>query len=365
MKSVVYFHEMAGDGPVWRNGFAPFINLLGSFGDVQLLRAAWPQHHKHTGIHHKAKHAISRTVQSRRLADKTNQERFEPDLLLAIALNAEAVRGAALTFERVRASGVPRVLYVVENVEPQTVRPWMWKSFDRIVCFCPELSEIINRATDVPTDYWPPHLDLLTYHASGAYRPIDMLCFGRSRPNILFDLQRRFSGSKQQRLIIDFVTRSQADRRQSASEEFGLLFDALSKSRATLCFAPHDVDRFKGRSPLLARWVYAWAAGCVVYGTRPRAAAAQAHMNWTGSTIELPDDDAEASAMVEAGLADVEATKRQGLVNLAQTLSRHDTRYRLEMLLLELGLAVPPSMSQATERLSEMSQALHASLAAH
>lgn len=362
MKTVVFFHDMVGEGPVWRNGFAPLIDVLDKLGDMTLLHAPWSKKIRQSSFLGKVNGVLGRSPLAVQLADTANRQQKAPDLLFAIALNARMVRLAAETFDRVATSSAPRVLYLAENVETDAVLLQFWKSFDHIVCFCPQLSRLIEDATDVPTSYWPPHLDLLNFHSSRRYRPIDLLCFGRSRPDLLFELQERFSNPERARLCIDFVTRTQPDRRQSAATEFSLLFDTLSKSRSTFCFAPHDVDRFRGRSPLLARWVYAWAAGCVVFGTRPRASEAQAFMNWERSTIELPDDVDEASAIIESELEDDEAIHRQGLMNLSQAMARHDTRYRLDSLFSTLGLGVPPILVRDMQRIAELSVSLKETL---
>jgi hypothetical protein len=233
-----------------------------------------------------------------------------------------------------------------------------WKSFDLIVCFCSDLAEQIEAASGVPTRYWPPHLDLLKFHNTSDYRPLDLVCFGRSQTDILFEMQKRFLDPDKSFICLDFVTRTQNNRMQSAEAEFKTLFDTLSKSQATLCFPPHNQPRFKGRSPLLARWVYAWAAGCTVIGTRPKSAGAQEHMDWPGAMVELPDDVGAACDVIEETLSNSSAMRKQGLRNAREVLARHDTRYRLRDLFTELGIALPDRLRDDIAELSKLSASL-------
>lgn len=360
MRITLLFHELTGPGPVWRNGYWPLVNLMSDIADLRLVAAPWPDAARRSTIARAARRLSGmRTARglARALSPDMSGPEARADMVFAIALNAQAARMAAAALRRApRGTGL-RVLYL-ENVEAEQLRASDWAVFDRVLCFCPQLAQALDAALPVPVGYWAPHLDVLRFHDTRTTRPVDALFLGRSRTDLLFELQRRFAAPGDSRLCLDFVTRSQADRLQPAEAEFRLLFDTLAKSRATFCFAPHDVPRFKGRSPLLSRWVHAWAAGCVVLGTRPRAPEAQPLMDWPGAMIDLPDTLPEAADRVEAVLADPAALRRQGARNVAEAMARHDTRFRLRDLLRDLDLDIPPALASGLQQVEDRAGAL-------
>lgn len=358
LRVTVLFHDLVNEGPVWRNGYWPLIDLLSQLGPFQLLEAPWPKPRVGSKLLHSVRNRMDQRAAVRKLASEMDQSDTTDALFFAVALSPAMVRMASDTVERMPDDASHKVLYIDENIEPEDVNVHHWQSFDRIVCFCSDLAQIIEKATGVPTSYWAPHLDLLKFHSTSDYRPLDLMCFGRNRTDVLFEMQKRFLDPAKPFLCLDYVTRTQNNRMQTAEAEFRALFDTLSKSQATLCFPPHNEPRFKGRSPLLARWVYAWAAGCTVIGTRPKSAGAQEHMDWPNSMVELPDDVGAACDLIEETLSDKSAMQRQGLVNAKEAVARHDTRYRLRDLFNELGIALPDRLRAEIEELSELSSSL-------
>ena len=354
----VLFHDLVNEGPVWRNGYWPLIDLLSQMGSFQLLEAPWPQPRNGNFLLRGVRNRLDQRIVAQKLASEMQKSDDAEALFFAVALSPAMVRVASDTVERLSDDASRKVLYVDENIEPGDVHISHWQSFDRIVCFCSDLAGQIEDATGVATSYWPPHLDLLRFHSTSQYRPLDLMCLGRNRTDILFEMQKRFLDPAKSSVCVDFVTRTQNDRMQSAEAEFRMLFDTLSKSQATLCFPPHDEPRFKGRSPLLARWVYAWAAGCTVIGTRPTSAGAQEHMNWSQSMVELPDDLEAACDLIEETLSDKAAMRQQGLINASEALARHDTRYRLRDLFEELGFELPDRLRDDIEKLAFVSASL-------
>ncbi|MEM9795356.1 MAG: hypothetical protein AAF919_02640 [Pseudomonadota bacterium] len=334
------------------------IDLLSRLGSFELLEAPWAR-----GVSGPSWLRPLRRRRAQRdigagLAAGMAPSRDAQALFFAIALTPNMVSIAAETIRARGDTGSHKVLYIDENIEPDDVAAEHWGHFDHIVCFCADLAAQIAEATGVPTSYWPPHLDLLRFHSTDTYRPIDLICFGRSRTDILFEMQRRFLDPTRSALCMDFVTRTQPDRTQPAEAEFRLLFDTLRKSRASLCFPPDDVPRFKGRSPLLARWLYAWAAGCAVFGTRPRSVGAQPHMDWREATVTLPEDVDAAGDLIDAALADGPTLRRHGLINASEALSRHDTRQRLQALFATLDLTFPVALQAELAQLSELAKSV-------
>lgn len=349
---------MEGDGPVWRNGYAPLMDLLSRCGDFQLIPLPW----RSSGAANKVLNSVQSRVQEPRVAPElARQVKFgnsDQHLLFTVAFSPKDVRLAASTYDLVANGDAKRVIYISENIEPADIAAHYWKSFDLILSFCPDLGKLIEEETGVPVLYWAAHLDCLNFHNAATYRPIDVLCYGRTRTDILFEIQERFARPDSGRLCVDFTTRWHPNRLQSAAAEFRLLFDLLSKSRLNFCFAAHDVPRFKGRSPLLYRWVHGWAAGCTILGTNPNSDLVKEHINWENSTIELPAEVDAACAKIEEVLMDVEGMQRQGLLNTSETVARHDSRYRLRNMFAKLGFDEPAFLGDEIEQLAALNAQL-------
>ncbi|MEM9429845.1 MAG: hypothetical protein AAGA32_10150 [Pseudomonadota bacterium] len=342
LRVTVFFHALEGTGPLWRNGFWPLVNLVSEFGPMHLIEAPWQSTVAARTPVQRVRRRIDLRRHARALEADVPPETEPQDLFFAVALNEQMARLAAHTVSAMAGRVRHRVLSIFENVEAESVPVESWRCFDRITCFCPDLARQIEAWSGVRTLYWPPHLDTLRFQSLSAFRPVDLVTVGRGRTDVLFEMQRRSQGAE--RFCLDFVTRTQSNRAQSAEAEFRLLFDALAKSKTTLCFAPHDEPRFNGRSPLLARWVYAWAAGCVVFGTLPRGTGTAAEMDWEGAMVELPAEVGAAADLIEARLDDPDALRRQGRLNAEEAQRRHDTRYRFAALFDELGVAHPPAL---------------------
>lgn len=245
-----------------------------------------------------------------------------------------------------------RVLMIEENIEPGSLPPGTIKRFDLVSVYCRDLGERYRAKFDIEPVFLPPHTDVLRFHSTADYRPIDMAVVGRRQNKLHGPLFRHYSAPDSRRLFVDFITRTPL--KQSLEEEFGLLCSTYGRSKIAFCYEPRDVPRFRGRSPLLVRWVHAWAAGCTVAGSRPKGTGAAEEMDWPDSMFDLPEDPSDAVDLMENLLDDDAGLVKRRWRNVAEALGRHDSRLRLKLILDELGLPIPNSLARGLADLSSL-----------
>jgi hypothetical protein len=249
-----------------------------------------------------------------------------------------------------------RILYVLDTVQPDDINADFLGRFDLVTCFCNDLAESYAARVTCPTLFFPAHVDTLRFHNPRSYRPLDMLMLGRREDRYHLPLFTHFNAPDQDRVFIDFVTRGQTP--MTRDQEFQLLMSAYGKAASTFCYEPSGVPRFRGRSPLLERWVHAWTSGCTVFGTRPHGSRTAELMDWPGSTIELPSEPQEAIGFVDSVLSDHDGMVRRRQRNVLEAVRRHDTRLRIEQMLLKLDIPRPSNLRIGLDRLSALQRTL-------
>lgn len=245
-----------------------------------------------------------------------------------------------------------RVLMIEENIEPGSLTPSMLGGYDLVTVFCKDLARLYHDRLDIAARYLAPHTDTLRYHSLSDYRPIDMLLVGRRRNDRHDPLFRHYSTPQSRRLFLDFMTPTQAN--QSREDAFALLCNTYARSKIAFCYEASDVPRFRRRSPLLSRWVHAWAAGCSVVGSRPTGDGAAEGMDWPESMFDLPADPGAAIDLLEGLLADDAGLDRRRRRNVAEAIGRHDSRLRLKFILDELRLPYPAALADGLAKLEEL-----------
>ena len=342
--------------PVWMNIFWPQYNAVaecipttflglpnGAAPSGRLPYWLWLQRKKH-GI---GSYLRQRVVE--------NLDHAGPNVLMVWAHNSSDINLTRL-LNAVWDQFDHTVLNVVDTVQPDHVPNGDLAKFDLITCFCGDLAAAFENATGVRSRYFPSHTDVLNFHSISEFRPIDLIVVGRRDKAVHAPLHRYFNAPEQRRIFIDFVTRTQMDT--TAEEEFRLLMNTYARSKAAFCYEPSAIDRFKGRSPLTARWIHAWAAGCTVFGSKPQGRGVESQTNWSEATIELPSSVSAAIETVEKVLDDGPGLARRGRRNLTEALRRHDTRRRLQDLLGELGIPLPEALQSGLKSIEERAQAV-------
>lgn len=349
MKMTVAFSTLDGPGPVWRNGFWPIVNLIDTYFEMDFFSFPPEPATSLKFLRGGSSRIMTKLGWAQLKRQNIRSQISDINILFVTALNGSHVKfGFSLNSKR--SNYTHSALYISENVEAEHAPLEAWQSYDIIFCFCSELAESLQKKTGVRTIYWPPNSDVLNLYSLRAHRPIDLLFMGRSNTNLLFSVQERIISAKADLTCVDFVTRVNDDRTQTAQKEFRLLVDMHSRSSAVACFEASYLPRYRGRSPLLSRWVYAWMAGCMVFGSRPRNKQAQKEMDWPGAMTDLPDDAENAIQLIEDCLANHSMVEEQRVRNVVETLMRHDTRHRLLQLCVELNLQPPVRLLEDIER---------------
>lgn len=283
----------------------------------------------------------------------------QPNVLLVWANDAPSMRWSGL-LEPVWHLFEATVLVVNDAVQSTDVKADWVARFDRLLFSCADLADEYRANHGVDARHWPAHTDVLGFHGVGDFRPIDMLLVGRRDPARHDPLFRHFNRPGSDRLFLDFVTRGQM--LMSHEEEFRLLMTTYGRSKLGFCYETSTIPRYCGKSPLLARWVHAWAAGCTVLGTRPQGKNTAGLMDWPEATIELPADPGETIALVEAVLSDEAGLRVRRRRNAIEALRRHDTRYRLRDLVDDLDLGLSDTLRAELAALTARADALASGL---
>jgi hypothetical protein len=281
-----------------------------------------------------------------------------PNILLVWALRGRDIE-RAMMLDSVWDKFDHRVLAVVDNLQPKHARSHAEGRYDRITCFCGDLARDFEETTQIPTLYFPPHTDTLTFQNTAPYRPIDLFIVGRRDLDIYPAIHSHFNAPDQNRLSLDFVSRTR-NTTYTSEEEFRLLATTYGKSKAAFCFDPSPLERFRSRSPLTERWVHAWTSGCTVIGTAPTGTGVAEASDWPEAMIDLPSDPEAAIAVVGDLLSNETDLAERRVRNVAEALRRHDTRHRIGHLLEDLGLPLPDTLKNGIETLKTQATAIEA-----
>lgn len=358
MKIFVVSPDFTAESPAWINIFWPHYNAIASAVTTVHLSSPEPPENQ-PGLAALNRWKRKRT-HGRRLVDRVLAE-LDPDgpnILLVWALRGSDIE-RAMMLDPVWERFDHHVLAVVDNLQPKHAASHVQGRYERITCFCGDLTRDFEETTEIRTLFFPPHTDALTFHNATPYRPIDLFLVGRRDAKVYFPIHRHFNAMGQDRLSLDFVSRTR-NTRYTSEEEFRLLAATYGKSKAAFCFDPSKLDRFHARSPLTERWVHAWTSGCTVIGTAPTGRGVAEASGWPEAMIDLPDDAQAAIEATHAILSDEAGLERRRIRNVAEALRRHDTRHRLGQLLDDLNLPRPAALTAGIEALKNRADAIEA-----
>lgn len=356
MRVFILGADLAVQQPVWINMFWPQYRAIAETVPVTFLGVPNDRRLQQRRLQWFSLQWRHRSLGSEWCAKVTdNLDKSGPNILLVWALNRADIQLVNL-LNPVRSAFDHTVLSIHENIIPDRWTAEQIKKFDVVMSFCGDIAKHIEQETGVKSLFAPPHTDVLNYHSTSDFRPIDLILVGRRNKALHRHLHPHFNSPDRDRLFLDFVTRTQMAT--TPEEEFGLLMTTYSRSKAAICFDASDIDRFQGRSPLTARWVHAWAAGCTVIGSKPTGLGVAEQMDWPESTIDIGTDPARAIEQVEAVLEDDAGLRRRRRRNAAEALRRHDTRLRLKDLFSALGLPLPQTLEEKLDLLVKRADAV-------
>lgn len=355
MRIFILSEDLSDGGPLWINSLTPMLKVFSECFEVTLLQLPRMKQTSTLSLARFGNWRLTRNL--RRLWADEVRGKLDPN-----GPNLLMVWGNGIYRSNALASVwnlfSHRILYVLDTLQPEDIDANILGRFDLVTCFCNDLAESYAARVTCPTLFFPAHVDTLSFHNSRSYRPLDMLILGRREDRYHLPLFSHFNAPDQDRIFIDFVSRGQTP--MSRGQEFQLLMSAYGKAASAFCYEPSEVPRFRGRSPMLERWVHAWTSGCTVFGTPPHGGRTSELMDWPDSTIELPSEPQEAIMLVESVLSDHEGLTRRRKRNVLEAVRRHDTRLRIEQMLLALDIPKPVDLENGLERLSALGHELAA-----
>ncbi len=356
MKIFILSSDFTSDSPTWINIFWPHYNAIAQ--SVPTVHLSMPHTLQGAGLVPGFDLWQLRRAHRKRLVDQVLAE-LDPDgqnVLLVWALRSQDCIDAEL-LDTVWDRFSHHILSIVDNIQPKHIRDHVQERYDQITSFCDDLARDLETLTGIPSLYFPPHTDTLTFHCPRPFRPIDLFVVGRRNKSLYPAIHRHFNESDRDRFSLDFVSRTR-NTSYDSKEEFQLLMATYSRAKAAFCFDASHVPRFKGRSPLTERWVHAWTAGCTVIGSTPTGKGTSEQMDWQEAAIDLPDEPDTAIEMIKALLEDAEGLERRRLRNVTEAMRRHDTRLRLHRLLTELDLPIPEDLTAGLAKLENAASQL-------
>lgn len=222
---------------------------------------------------------------------------------------------------------------------------------------------VIADRLGVPVSYLPMAANVLGVAAEplsrSSERPIAVSAFGRQHVPTMQALADRFNrnGSRKLLYATNFMhTKGAAD----AARYRAMFWQILKLSRLSLAF-----DQVLAPNPgggelsyVGPRWFESLAAGAVIAGWAPKSSDVGHLLDWTDSTIELPENPEGSVELVLELLDDMERLERASARNLSEMNRRHDWRHRLRDILKDLKLSETDRLSEQLGYLADRSVAL-------
>ncbi len=358
MKLFVLADDFSGAGPVWMNIFWPHYTAYADTAPTVLLNTPY-QVAASGRINFFLQNWRERRDHGDRICDLVRQEKDPsgPNILIVWALNIRDIVRARL-LEPVWDQFDHTVLWILDTVNPEHAHRDDLMRFDLIASICGDIGRDFETVTGRDVVYMPPHTDILKYGRTGEFRPLDLLVIGRRDPVLYDPIHLHFNSPDQDRISVDFQTRT-VNFRAPAEQECQLLMNTYARAKLAFCFEPsRSHPRFRGYSPMTERWPHAWASGCTIVGKPPTGRGAADQMDWPEATLELPDQPDDAIAYLQDILEDTEGLARRRVRNVAEAARRHDTRHRFLRLCETLDLSVPEKLTYGLQQLERMSHDL-------
>jgi len=206
----------------------------------------------------------------------------------------------------------------------------------------------VQQLHDINVSFLPLAINTFPLSEYPSQRSIDILSYGRTDKQTHALLQQ-FNHPDSQRLYMHSTF--SGSEVYNVRDHVALLKRLLERSKISLCFEGGQLERFRGRSPLLYRWFEGWAAGCVIVGKKPLDSGVETLMGWQDSTLGIPDHPDEVIPFFEALLQDETRLEEISRRNYVECRLRHDWRYRLRDMLEKLHLPLPAPLVEQIEQL--------------
>ena len=241
-----------------------------------------------------------------------------------------------------------RVAYLLDGFEPDRMNHQALPKLDHLFVISPSLAKEVQQLHDIKVSFLPLATNTFPLSEYPSQRSIDILSYGRTDKQTHALLQQ-FNHPDSQRLYMHSTF--SGSEVYNVRDHVALLKRLLERSKISLCFEGGQLERFRGRSPLLYRWFEGWAAGCVIVGKKPLDSGVETLMGWQDSTLGIPDHPDEVIPFFEALLQDETRLEEISRRNYVECRLRHDWRYRLRDMLEKLHLPLPAPLVEQIEQL--------------
>lgn len=230
------------------------------------------------------------------------------------------------------------------------------ENIDYIFCAVEEMVEDFKSMGKNESYFVPFGIDALKYAPLQFERNIDVLSFGRSNLTYHHDFEQAFNTAESP--LSYFHSTFDTSKLTSQYEHRRLHWKILLRSKIALCFKPEGIARFCGRSPVLYRWFECLAAGNLIYGTRPRCESAETILAWENSTIEVPENGADAIDHIQELLSDTQTLDSISKTNRYWALKLHDWRYRLRDIYELMQIPIPAELARGLDAANTLHEKL-------
>ena len=175
-------------------------------------------------------------------------------------------------------------------------------------------------------------------------REIDLIGFGRIPPSYHDYFSQRFHQPGSPFLYLHSPLGHLSG--PEVHLERGMLFKLLHRARISLAFHLYvEPQVARPRSMMVtSRWLESLLSGCIVAGRRPISRMADEMLFWPNATIELSENPVLAVEELVNLLSDNDSLEQQRHVNIFQTLTHHDWRYRIDTFCRMMALPVPEEL---------------------
>jgi hypothetical protein len=246
-----------------------------------------------------------------------------------------------------------RVGYLLDGFDPSQLNRPALPKLDHLFVITPSLAKEVQQIHSINASFLPLATNTFPLNGYQPQRSIDVLSYGRTNEQVHAQLQQ-FNEPESRRLYMHSTFAG--TEVHNMKEHVTLLNRLLQRSKISLCFEASNLERFRGRSPLLYRWFEGWAAGCVIVGKKPTSKSIEALMSWQDSTLNIPDEPDEVIPFFEALLQNEPRLQEIARRNYVECRLRHDWRYRFRDLFEVLNLPLPAQLTEQIEQLQRYRQ---------
>ncbi|MBM3423274.1 MAG: glycosyltransferase family 1 protein [Chlorobi bacterium] len=187
-------------------------------------------------------------------------------------------------------------------------------------------------------------------------REIDIIGFGRTPRSYHECFTQRFHPASSPHLYLHSPLGNLTG--PGIRPERGMLFKLLHRSRISLAF--HLYVEPQGDRPrsmmVTSRWLESLLSGCIVAGKQPVSRMADDMLFWPGATTELSDNPETAAEELTQLLSRNDQLEEQRRINIRQTITHHDWRFRIETFCTLMNIPIPPALHQDKAKLQELGE---------